>query len=229
MPSAPPYLPALSFRFLTPLYDPLLRWAMREDRFKRQLVGHARLEGSRVLDLGCGTGTLTVMAKQAHPDIAIIGLDLDAEMLARARSKASRAGWDIRWDEGRADRLPYPDGSFDRVLASLVFHHLTTEDRRRVLLEVRRVLRSGGELHIADYGPPRSAAMICIAAVLRHFEQTADLFDGKLPGMLAEVGFVSVDETARVDTLFGPLVLLCAKGPASRGCVCGVAIPRGLE
>ena len=92
MTSAAPYLPALRFHSLSPLYDPLLRWAMREHRFKRLLIENARLAGARVLDLECGTGTLTLMAKRAHPDAEIVGLDIDPEMLARARVKAARAG-----------------------------------------------------------------------------------------------------------------------------------------
>ncbi len=55
------YIPALRFRFLTPLYDPVLRWGMREDTFKNRLIKEARIApNSLVLDLGCGTGTLTI-------------------------------------------------------------------------------------------------------------------------------------------------------------------------
>jgi SAM-dependent methyltransferase len=111
---------------------------------------------------------------------------------------------------GRADRLPYGHDSFDRIMICLVLHHLTTDGRRRTLTEALRVVRPGGEVHIADFGPPHSAGMRLVAAIMRRLEQTADLFDGKLPCSPKAVGFVSVAETARVDTPLGHLVLLKA-------------------
>jgi ubiquinone/menaquinone biosynthesis C-methylase UbiE len=192
------------------LYDPLLRWAMRENVFKRRLITNARLAGTVALDLGSGTGTLTLLAKHSHPEVNIIGLDPDGDILARARTKAARFGAGIPWVQGLADRLPHPEASFDRVLICLVLHHLAPQDRLRALREVLRVLRPGGELHIADFGPPRTPAMRILAAVMRRLEQTADLIDGQLPAMLGAVGFASVDETGRFDTPLGPLVLLRA-------------------
>jgi SAM-dependent methyltransferase len=70
------YIPALSFRWLTPLYDPLLRWGMREKTFKRRLITQANIQpGQRVLDLGCGTGTLTILVKLLYPDANVVGLE----------------------------------------------------------------------------------------------------------------------------------------------------------
>ncbi|WP_437487069.1 class I SAM-dependent methyltransferase [Sorangium sp. So ce1014] len=53
--------------------------------------------------------------------------------------------------------LPYPDGTFDRVASSLMFHHLAADDKRRTAEEILRVLRPGGALLLADFGSPRSA------------------------------------------------------------------------
>lgn len=70
------YIPALSFRWLTPLYDPLLKWGMREETFKRRLIERMGLQpNQRALDLGCGTGTLTIMLKQYAPEAQIVGMD----------------------------------------------------------------------------------------------------------------------------------------------------------
>ena len=88
--------------------------------------------GMKILDLGCGTGTLTLMIQRAYPDVNITGLDGDVEVLDIARKKSH--GVDVQWDEGLASSLPYPDSFFDRVVTSLVIHHLTTADKRRALI-----------------------------------------------------------------------------------------------
>jgi ubiquinone/menaquinone biosynthesis C-methylase UbiE len=149
------YIPALGHEALTPLYDPLLRWVMREEQFKRYLIQQAQIQsGYRVLDLGCGTATLTIRVKQAHPEAEVVGLDGDAQVLKIGRQKATRAGVAITLDEGMAYQLPYPEASFDRVLSSLVFHHLTHEDKEHALRESWRVLKPAGEIHIVDFGKP---------------------------------------------------------------------------
>ena len=80
------YIPALSFKWLTPLYDPLLKWVMREESFKRRLIQQANIHPKmKVLDLGCGTGTLTLMLKRAHPEAEVTGLDGDPQVLDIAR------------------------------------------------------------------------------------------------------------------------------------------------
>src|SRR5215212_8234228 len=113
------FIPALSLKVLTPFYDTLFKWTMREELFKGHLIEQAKIRsGQRVLDLGCGTGTLAIMVKQAHPDSEVIGLDGDPQVLEIALQKAKQAGSPITFDEGMAYQLPYPDASFDRVLSS---------------------------------------------------------------------------------------------------------------
>src|SRR5215203_2499676 len=102
------YIPALGHDWLTPLYDPLIRWFMREARFKRRLVEQARMgKGDRVLDVGCGTGTLAIMVKESEPGAAVVGLDGDAKVLGIARSKAMRGGVEILLEQGMSYRLPF--------------------------------------------------------------------------------------------------------------------------
>src|SRR5581483_15501 len=139
----------LRFRSLTRLYDPVVRATTREREFKARLLRQASLgSGQRVLDLGCGTGTLAIEAKLAEPGLEVVGLDGDPEVLERARAKAGDAGVTIQFDEGLSTDPPYDDGSFDLVLATLFFHHLTRVDKLLTAREIARVLRPGGRLHV---------------------------------------------------------------------------------
>ena len=206
------YIPALGHDSLTPLYDPLLRWIIREETFKRALIAQANIAaGQRVLDLGCGTATLTLLLKQAQPAADVVGLDGDPRVLEIGRAKAEKAGVSITLDQGMAFQLPYPDASFDRVISSLMFHHLTTEDKNRTLGEAYRVLRPGGELHIVDFGKPRHAAARLVAVFARRLERTADLIDGLLPDMIRRAGFTGVAEPAHFTTFVGVLALYKAQ------------------
>lgn len=200
------YIPALRFGWLTPIYDPVLRRLMPERALKQRLIAQAQIAaGQRVLDLGAGTGTLTVMLKQAYPRVDVTGLDGDPAVLALAREKAAAAGVTIRFDHGLATALPYDDAVFDRVLSSLMLHHLTTEEKRRTLAETWRVLRPGGELHVLDFGPPQNALAWLISLIFRRLERTADNIAGRLPGMLRQAGFTAVTQTAQHMTIIGTL------------------------
>lgn len=203
------YIPALSFRWLTPLYDPLLKWIMREESFKHRLIQLANIQPNmKVLDLGCGTGTLTIMLKRIHPDAHVTGVDGDPEVLDIARNKSE--GLNIQWDQGLASSLPYLDSTFDRVTTSLVIHHLVTEDKRFAFKEIYRVLKPHGELYVLDFGAPHSSLTRFMTTYMRHLEETAGNFDGLIPHFAAEAGFGSVKEAENFVTVFGPLSIIQA-------------------
>ena len=203
------YIPALSFKWLTPLYDPLLKWVMREETFKRRLIQAVNIQPKmKVLDLGCGTGTLTLMLKRAHPEAEVTGLDGDPQVLDIARDKSH--GIDIQWDEGLASSLPYPDSVFDRVVTSLVIHHLVTDDKRRAFKEIYRVLKPHGELQVLDFGAPHSSFTRFATKYMRRLEETADNFDGLIPRFVTEAGFGGVKEAEHFVTIFGPLSIIKA-------------------
>lgn len=201
------YISALSFRWLTPLYDPLLKWVMREETFKRKLIQRANIQPNmNVLDLGCGTGTLTLMLKRAHPNTNVTGMDGDPDVLKIARDKSR--GTDIQWDQGFASSLPYPDSTFDRVVTSLVIHHLVTDDKRRAFKEIFRVLKPRGELYVLDFGAPHYTLTRFMITYMRRLEETADNFDGLIPRFVAEAGFGGVKEAENFVTVFGPLSII---------------------
>ena len=153
------YLPAMGRPGADPLYDPLTRLLGVRDAHWR-LVAQAGIEpGATVLEIGCGTGNVLLLAAHAVPGATLIGLDPDPAVLAAAGRKARRAGVTLRLDHGYADRLPYPDGSVDRVLSSFMLHHLPKDQQREALREVHRVLAPGGRLHLLDLdGSPPSRA-----------------------------------------------------------------------
>lgn len=213
------YIPALRIGALTRFYDPVVATTTRERLFKGRLLEQlAPAPGQCILDLGCGTGTLALQIEEAEPGAEVRGIDADPEMLARAAAKAGSSG--VGFDRGMADELPYADGSFDRVVSSLFFHHLSTGVKRAVAAEVVRVLAPGGELHVADWGPASNPLMSVLSLGIRAldgFEPTADNFGGRLPAIFATAGLVDVEDTDRIRTALGTIVLYRAKLPAARG------------
>jgi ubiquinone/menaquinone biosynthesis C-methylase UbiE len=211
------YLPALRFPALTRFFDPLISRALPERRVKQRLLGGAAIEpGHRVLDLGCGTGTLAIMVKAAHREAEVVGLDADRDILALARTKAEAEDAEVRFDHGLSTELPYEEGSVDRVLSTLFFHHLSGADKRRTAAEVARVLRRGGELHVADFGPPSDPLMWALFGGVRLFdglERTRDNAAGALPAIFEQGGLARATETTRTRTAFGTLAFYRADRP----------------
>jgi len=208
------YIPALRFRWLTPLYDPILRWVMREEHFKQQLIRQAQIQAEQqVLDLGCGTATLTILIKLAHPEAEVTGLDGDPQVLAIGRAKAAKAGVVITLDQGLSYQLPYSDNSFDRVLSSLLFHHLSRENKQRTIAEVYRILRPGGEFHLADLSQPRNIWARIVSHLMARLEEASDNHKGLLPVMMQQAGFVLVEDEVHFSTLFGTLSIYRGQKP----------------
>lgn len=211
------YVPAAGFHWLTPLYDPLVALTCREDAVKGRLVAAADLRpGLRVLDLGCGTGTLALRVKRACPGAKVCGVDADPRMLAAAVTKAERIGVEVAFTRGFAESLPYPDGAFDRVVSSLFFHHLAPAAKAAAMGEAYRVLAPGGEIHIADWGRPGGPILRVLFLGIRlldGFPNTAAHAAGRLPDLIENAGFVRVQTHARFATAFGTLDVLSGVKP----------------
>ncbi len=208
------YIPALRYRWLTRFYDPLVALTTREKTFRKRMLGLVPVHNThRVLDLACGTGTLTCMIKQNYPAMTIHGLDGDPEILEQARMKSLNQGLEIKFEKGLSYSLPYPDDFFDLVVSSLFFHHLNRENKQRTLAELRRVLPAGGKLLICDWGKPANPLlrlMFLFVQVLDGFEVTRDNIRGNLPGMISAAGFKHVTIRNRVSNLLGTLDLITA-------------------
>lgn len=183
-----------------------MKWVMRDRRLKSALIRVADVQpGMRVLDVGCGTGTLAIMLHRAEPEALLTGIDPDPSILRIARDKAGELP--IQWDQGVASELPYPDAAFDRVVSSLVIHHLDTDDKRAAFREACRVLGPDGQLVVLDFAPPMSLWERLVAQGMRRLESVADNYDGLLPTFMSEAGFSEVRESARLASPFGPVAI----------------------
>ncbi len=150
------------------VYDLVCTLAGLGTGFKRRIVDLAELQpNDRVLDVGCGTGVLTRLARGQAQEVA--GIDAAPEMVAVARSKAEREGMDIDFRPALIEDLPFPDNHFDVVLSSLMVHHLPPALKLSGLREVLRVLKSAGRFIVVDFDRR-----------------------GRLPGLLREAGFTNV-------------------------------------
>ncbi len=203
------FVPALGFDLLTPLYDTLVGVTLNERAVKQQLIEQARIAtGMTVVDLGCGTGTLALMIKQAHPGAHVIGVDVDAKILGIARAKIDAAGADVELRQGLVQEVGLAPASVDRVLTSLVLHHLTTDEKLSALHTLHGALKPGGELHVLDFGPPHNALMSLVSAPFRFFDghaRTNDNFSGRLSRIIADAGFRDVAERGQRMSAFGTL------------------------
>lgn len=118
-----------------------------------------------------------------------MGLDIAPKMIARAREKAAKANLEIGFQVASIDELPYPDEHFDAVISSMMFHHLSVDMKRKGLLEVRRVLKSGGRFFLSDFCSPCQLATPMRDLMHVWISSTRYQLLGKLPGLIREMGF----------------------------------------
>ena len=211
------FVPALRFDALTRLYDPVVALTSRERGFKRRLLEHARIkDGEAVLDLACGTGTLAIEVKKERPKAKVSAIDGDRKILTRARAKAKDAGVKIDFQRGLSNELPYEARSFDVVLSTLFFHHLTDEAKADTAEEIRRVLRLGGRALIADWGRPQDPLMraaFLSVQLLDGFRNTSTNVAGKLPEFLRDAGLKRVSVVDRMRTPLGTVEIVSGIRP----------------
>jgi ubiquinone/menaquinone biosynthesis C-methylase UbiE len=213
----PDFVPAAGVRGLTRFYDSIIALTMRERLFRGKLAEQV-LAGlpseARVADIGAGTGTFAIALAKAAPESEVIGVDTDPEVLGLAQAKDGAEA--VVWKRGLAGEIPLPDQSCDRVVMSLLLHHLDAPGKRAALAEAHRVLRPGGRLHIADWGQAQDPAMRAAFFVLQIFDGfpgTRDHAAGRIPDFLTSAGFPSPRQHDRLRTAWGSLELLSAERP----------------
>jgi ubiquinone/menaquinone biosynthesis C-methylase UbiE len=145
------FIPAAGSDWLLPFYDFFTKLLGADAVHKRLLEQASIRPGDRVLEIGCGTANLAILAKRLNPTAEVVGIDPDPKALPRARKKAHHAGLQLEFREAFTEELPFPDGSIDKVLSAFMLHHIQADSRHTALREVHRVLRPGGSLLLADF------------------------------------------------------------------------------
>jgi len=200
------FVPAAGRDWLLPIYDPLTT-LLGVRRFHRRLLEQADIAaGSRVLEVGCGTGNLSILAKRLHPAADVTGIDPDPKALARAHRKAQRGRVVVRFDLAYSEQLPFPDAAFDRVLSALMLHHLDSNAKVPALREVCRVLKPGGSLHLADFDAGDHArGLHGFLASLLHARH-ARVVRSQVLDLMHDAGLAHAQEVARRASVMGTIV-----------------------
>jgi ubiquinone/menaquinone biosynthesis C-methylase UbiE len=197
-------------------YDTFFKLMLPELKIKTYQVDNSNLDSKqKILDLGCGTATLTILIKNKFPMAEVVGIDIDPEILKIARDKVNKSGLNLLLELCSSTELKFPNESFDRILSSMAIHHLNRDQKVKTFKEVFRVLRPEGEFHIMDFNKPHNLLMYILSLVLAQFnkfgEPTNDNISGKLPELLTQAGFSRVDIIKNFSTIFGTISVMKAK------------------
>lgn len=207
------YLPAAGHDALLPGYDLLTR-LFGFNRVHETLIAQAELaDGHRVLEIGCGTGNLAIRAKKTHPAVSVVGSDPDPLALSRAQRKTAQLNG-IRFERGYAQRLPYADGEFDRVLSSMMLHHLDDDAKSAAAAEVFRVLRPSGRVHLVDMGGDMTARDGLSARLVMHSPHAAGNLGDAIPRLLRAAGLDCTEVATQRHRFVGRLTYYRARRPA---------------
>lgn len=200
-------------------YDPYMKKMTfgREHILREMTVSLADVKpGDWVLEVGCGTGTLTLEAKRrAGPSGKVFGIDIIPGMIEVSRQKAARANREITFQLGGIDDIPFPESQFDVVMCSFMIFHMSETVRRKGIAEIYRVLKPGGRLLVLDLALPpqplsRAIAQRLFGGMLQH-----DLHE--LLPVMETTGFSTLEIAPAKFRILGLSVLAFVRGCAQKG------------
>lgn len=207
MQSKQKYIPALKYHWLTNIYDWLISTFMPEKAFKEALLTNAAIKDKfQVLDFGIGTATLSIMAYNNNNNAYYTGIDIDDKILKLAKQKIEWNKTPIQLIKYNGGTLPFEENSMDRIISSLVIHHLTDEQKLQTFKEFKRILKPSGEAHIADWSKPTNWLMrlgFHIVQILDGYKTTTANVKGKLPEIIKSAGFMQVNLTHNFNSALG--------------------------
>jgi len=211
------FVPALRFKWATGFYDWVMRNFVRDDMLRRLTIDAiAARDGEKLLDFGCGTGTLTLSIANRHKAISLYAYDIDEEVLCIAKAKAQHFEFGTtpffcHVDITDLAALPAEDlKSFDCITSSLLFHHLTTQKKRKALESIQNLMKPGGRLVLVDWGPGSNILLklaFLFVRLLDGFSVTRDNAQGRLPEIMKAAGFSNVSARPLLNTFFGTIWL----------------------
>lgn len=187
---------------MTPCFDLLSNIFGFGKKFNSKVITLLNLKPyERILDLGCGTGSLLVTIKTRYHGIDATGVDIDEKILNIAKQKIKKNNLNIKLIKSSADKLPFPDCAFDVVVSTLVFHHLPTEVKKQALQEVHRVLKKNGRFLLADFGrlsgPSKIFYYLLVLFRIPEAKTLRDNIEGKIPEYLGQANFKFTEVSKR--------------------------------
>lgn len=203
---------------MVPTYDSYMNKVTlgRERALRETTVSMAGVKpGDSVLEVGCGTGSLTLAAKRrAGPSGKVFGIDVIPGMIEYSRNKAAQAGEEVTFKVGNMNEILFPTDHFDVVMCSFMIFHMSEAVRRKGIAEIFRVLKPQGRLLILDMALPAQLIPRAIARMLM-----GDMFQHDLKElipMMEASGFSRVEINPVNFSIFGLSILACVRGSAGK-------------
>lgn len=207
---ARPHTPPLGHKALTPLYDLAIAALTRESVWRRAFVlAIAPKAGEKVVDIGSGTGSLSIAVHDASPETTYIAIDPDKDAVERARAKVKRSGAAAKFEIGYfSSEADYIKPAPNKIISSLVLHQVPLAEKQRIVEAIYKSLKPGGSVHIADYGLQKGLMRFLFRITVQALDGVKDTqpnADGIIPELLSGAGFLDVEEVRRIQTLTGTI------------------------